>query len=284
MPTTAPGTAAPGSAPPSGTKTIVITGEAGVCTITLNRPEVLNAFNDAMTSELSEALRQAERDPGVRAIIITGAPGPRGGAFSSGQDLGDLKAKYVPGYVPHLGDDLRRRYNPIVKRIREMEKPVIAAVNGVAAGAGCSLALACDLRIASDQASFIEVFIHVGLVPDSGSTFMLPRLVGLGRAMELCCTGQKVDAAEALRLGLVNQVVPADELLPGARKLAAKLAALPGRAIGLTKRLLNQSLQNDLEQQLEAEAFAQETAGRTQDHHEGVMAFLEKRKPAFKGQ
>jgi 2-(1,2-epoxy-1,2-dihydrophenyl)acetyl-CoA isomerase len=260
-------------------KTVVLTSEGGVCTITLNRPEVLNAFNDALTSELAEALRSAERDHAVRAVILTGA----GRAFSSGQDLGDLKAKYVPGYVPHLGDDLRRRYNPIIRRIREMEKPVIAAVNGVAAGAGCSLALACDLRIASEQASFIEVFIHVGLVPDSGSTFMLPRLVGLGRAMELCCTGQKVDAEEALRLGLVNQVVPAEELIPTAQKLAAKLASLPGRAIALTKRLLNQSLQNDLEQQLEAEAFAQETAGRTQDHHEGVMAFLDKRKPAFKG-
>ena len=267
------------SPPTTGTQTVSVQTAEGICTITLNRPDVLNAFNDQLTTELADALKNAERDAAVRVIIITGA----GRAFSSGQDLGDLKTKYVPGHVPQLGDDLRRRYNPIIKRIREMDKPVIAAVNGVAAGAGCSLALACDMRIASDQASFIEVFINVGLIPDSGSTFMLPRLVGLGKAMELCCTGQKVDAVEALRLGLVNQVVPAGELEAAVRKLAGKLAALPARAIALTKRLLNQSLQNSLEAQLEAEAYDQETAGKTADHYEGVIAFLEKRKPDFKG-
>ena len=174
--------------PMTATESTIATSIAnGVCTITLNRPDVLNAFNDQLTSELGEALKAAEKDASVRVIVITGA----GRAFSSGQDLVDLKAKYVPGggFVPHLGDDLRRRYNPIIKRIREMDKPVIAAVNGVAAGAGCSLALAADMRIASDQAAFIEVFINVGLIPDSGSTFMLPRLVGLGKAMELCMTG-----------------------------------------------------------------------------------------------
>jgi 2-(1,2-epoxy-1,2-dihydrophenyl)acetyl-CoA isomerase len=206
---------------------IMVQTQNGVCTITLNRPDVLNAFNDQLTTELHDALKNAERDTAVRVLVITGA----GRAFSSGQDLADLKTRYVPGYVPELGDDLRRRYNPIIKRIREMEKPVIAAVNGVAAGAGCSLALACDMRIASDQASFIEVFVNVGLIPDSGSTFMLPRLVGLGKAMELCCTGQKVDATEALRLGLVNQVVPAAELNDAVAKLAGKLAGQPARAI-----------------------------------------------------
>lgn len=265
--------------PPSTTSTIAVQTADGVCTITLNRPDVLNAFNDALTTELHDALKAAEKDAAVRVIVVTGA----GRAFSSGQDLADLKAKYVPGHVPQLGDDLRRRYNPIVKRIREMEKPIIAAVNGVAAGAGCSLALACDMRIASDQASFIEVFINVGLVPDSGSTFMLPRLVGLGKAMELCTTGQKVDAAEALRLRLVNQVVPAAELQAAVTKLAGKLAGLPSRAIALTKRLLNQSLGNDLDAQLEAEAYDQETAGKTADHTEGVVAFIEKRKPNFQG-
>jgi 2-(1,2-epoxy-1,2-dihydrophenyl)acetyl-CoA isomerase len=265
------------AAPPL--QTLAVSTSNGICTITLNRPDVLNAFNNELTTELAEALKNAERDASVRAIVITGA----GRAFSSGQDLGDLKRKYVPGHVPALGDDLRRRYNPIITRIREMEKPVIAAVNGVAAGAGCSLALACDLRIASEQASFIEVFINVGLVPDSGSTFTLPRLVGMGKAMELCWTGQKVDAQEALRLGLVNKVVPPDALVGEANALAAKIASLPARAIGLTKRLLNQSLNNDLAAQLEAEAFAQETAGRTEDHYEGVVAFIEKRKPQFKG-
>jgi 2-(1,2-epoxy-1,2-dihydrophenyl)acetyl-CoA isomerase len=253
------------------TTTLAVHSTDGVNTITLNRPDVLNAFNDALTTELGEALKAAERDASTRAVIITGA----GRAFSSGQDLADLKAKYVPGFVPHLGDDLRRRYNPIITRIREMEKPVIAAVNGVAAGAGCSLALACDLRVASEAASFIEVFINVGLIPDSGSTFTLPRLVGMGKAFELCCAAPKVDAAEALRLGLVNKVVPADQLMETTTKLAGRLASLPARAVSLTKRLLNQ---------LEAEAFAQETAGCTRDHFEGVMAFLEKRKPSFTGQ
>lgn len=261
------------------TTTIDVTTANHICTITLNRPDVLNAFNDDLTTELSDALKAAERDADVRVIVITGA----GRAFSSGQDLGDLKKKYVPGYVPALGDDLRRRYNPIIRRIREMEKPVIAAVNGVAAGAGCSLALACDMRIASEHASFIEVFINVGLVPDSGSTWTLTRLVGMGKAFEMCTLGSKVDAEEALRLGLVNQVVPADELVDAAYKVAGRLASLPSKAIGLTKRLLNASYDNDLAAQLEAEAYVQETAGKTADHFEGVTAFLEKRTPQFKG-
>ena len=250
-----------------------------ICTITMNRPEVYNALNDKLTYELQDAFKRAGRDAAVRVVILTGA----GKAFCSGQDLGDLKEKYVPGYVPHLGDDLRKRYNPIVKRIREMEKPVIAAVNGVAAGAGLSFALACDIRIASEAASFIEVFINVGLIPDSGSTFMLPRLVGLAKAMELCLTGDKVSAAEAHRVGLVNTVVPADSLREETHKVAGRLAGLPARGITLTKRLLNESFDNDLLGQLEAEAFAQETAGMTEDHFEGVVAFVEKRKPTFKG-
>lgn len=258
-------------------ETISVETANGVSTITLNRPDVLNAFNDQLTTELADALRNTERDKSVHAIVITGA----GRAFSSGQDLGDLKKKYVPGYVPHLGADLRKRYNPIITRIRSMEKPVIAAVNGVAAGAGCSLALACDMRIASDKASFIEVFINVALIPDSGSTFMLPRLVGMGKAFELCTLGSKVSAEEAHRLGLVNMVVPADELADAANKIAAKLANSPAGAIALTKRLLNQSLENDLAQQLEAEAYAQETAGKGADHFEGVSAFLEKRDPKW---
>ena len=162
-----------------------------------------------------------------------------------------------------------------------MEKPVIAAINGVAAGAGCSLALACDLRIASEEASFIEIFVNVGLIPDSGSTWFLPRLVGLGRAMELCCTGRKVEADEALAIGMVNQVVPSEDLEDAVAKMATRLASLPAKAISLTKRLLNQSFYHDLTEQLAQESYAQETAGRTHDHFEGVVAFIEKRKPNF---
>ena len=260
-------------------ETISVETADRICTITMNRPDVYNALNDALTFELQDALKNAARDANVSVVVLTGA----GKAFCSGQDLGDLKTRYVPGYVPHLGPDLHKRYNPIVKRIREMEKPVIAAVNGVAAGAGLSFALACDIRIASEKASFTEVFINVGLIPDSGSTWTLPRLVGLSKALELCLTGDKIDAAEALRIGLVNRVVPADELVAETNTLAARLAALPARGIALTKRLLNQSFDNTLDQQLEAEAFAQETAGLTEDHYEGVVAFIEKRKPGFNG-
>ncbi|MAT80672.1 MAG: 2-(1,2-epoxy-1,2-dihydrophenyl)acetyl-CoA isomerase [Phycisphaerae bacterium] len=249
-------------------------------TITINRPDVLNAFNDVFSGEMISALKAASKDPSVRVIVITGA----GRAFSSGQDLDELKEKYVPGHVPELGDDLRRRYDPMIKIIRSMDKPVIAAVNGVAAGAGCSLALACDLRIASEHAAFIEVFVNVGLVPDSASTWTLPRLVGLGRAMELCLTGRKVKAEEALRIGLVNEMVSADELESRTAALAAQLASLPGRALALTKRLLNESMERSLNEQLEAEAYAQDTAGKTKDHFEGVTAFLEKRAPNFIGE
>jgi len=258
-------------------ETIEVTVKDGVCTITMQRAEVLNAFNNLLTTELAKALNDASRDKNVRVVIITGS----GRAFSSGQDLADLKEKYVPGHEPHLGEDLKKRYDPIVKRIHTMEKPVIASVNGVAAGAGCSLALACDMRIASEHASFIEVFVNVGLIPDSGSTWTLPRLVGFGRAMELCLTGRPVKAEEALSIGLVNQVVPADELEEATNKIATRLASLPAKAISLTKRLLNQSFENDFKEQLDQEAYAQETAGRTHDHFEGVVAFIEKRKPNF---
>lgn len=250
-----------------------------VCTITLNRPDVYNAFNEAMTIEVLAALRAAGKDDSVRAVVVTGS----GKAFCSGQDLKELKELYVDGFVPVLGERLRKGYNPIILKMRQMEKPVIAAVNGVAAGAGCSLALAADVRIMAESATLIEVFVNVGLIPDSGSTYTLVRLVGMGKAFELCATGDKVTAKEALRLGLTNRVVADDALSGQAHELACRLANLPTRAIGLTKRLLNQAFDNTLEQQLEAEAFVQETAGQTADHFEGVRAFIEKRKPKFQG-
>jgi len=261
-------------------ETLLVEKAGNVCTVTLNRPDSLNALNDAMTAELVKVVRQLQDDDQVRCVVFTGA----GRAFSSGQDLGDLKKKYAdPKFVPHLSDDLRRRYNPIIRGLHELEKPVLAAVNGVAAGAGLSLALACDLRIASDKASFIEVFVNVGLVPDSGNTFFLPRLIGLGKALELCFTGDKLSAAEALTLGLVNKVVPAEELSKTTAEFADRLAKLPTRALGLTKGLLYGSLSSDLDAMLEAESDAQETAALTADHREGVTAFFEKRSAKFLG-
>jgi 2-(1,2-epoxy-1,2-dihydrophenyl)acetyl-CoA isomerase len=256
-------------------ETVLMAFEDGVLTITLNRPDVLNAINEQLTADLAEATRLAERTPEVRCLVLTGA----GRGFCSGQDLRDRAGAGDASY----GDSLRRRYNPIILRMRTMEKPVIAAVNGVAAGAGCNLALAADLRIASDRASFIEVFSRVGLIPDSGGTFTLPRLVGLAKAMELAYTGDSIDAAEALRLGLVNRMVPHDALAAASADLARRLAEGPTRGFGLTKRAFNYALNASLDAALEYEAHMQELAGRTADHREGVAAFLEKRRPRFEG-
>ncbi len=260
-------------------ETIKIEITDGVQLITLNRPDSLNAFDEAMKRELLAAFKAAERDEAVRCLVITGA----GRAFGSGQDLAELKGSYLSDEPIELGDTLRKAYNPLISEMRSIDKPIIAAVNGVAAGAGCSLALACDLRIASEKASFMEAFVHVGLIPDCGSTFFLPRLVGVGKAMELCFTGEKIKADQALELGIVNRVVPAEELITSAMAWAQQLAAMPTKAIGLTKRLINQAYRNDLNDQLEAEAFAQATAGKTKDHREGVLAFLDKRQAKFEG-
>ena len=267
------------SDPTADYETVTVSTTGPVRIITLNRPQAYNACSNQLTTDLADALKRAESDDDVKVIIITGA----GKAFNAGQDLAELKKRYAGGEMPNLGRDLRDRYNPIIRRICKMDKPIIAAVNGVAAGAGCSLALACDFRIASEHASFIEAFINVGVVPDAGSTYFLPRMIGRAKAMELCCTGRKVDAAEALQLGLVNKVVPADQLLVATHALAERLASLPTRAIALTKQLLSKSFDNDLDQQLEAEAALQEVASRTADHLEGVAAFLEKREPRFRG-
>ncbi|MGH2349529.1 MAG: enoyl-CoA hydratase-related protein [bacterium] len=255
--------------------TILLERREGVFTITLSRPDVLNAFNDQMSAEMQEALREAERDPAARCLVITGA----GRGFCSGQDLRDRAGNTAFSFV----DSLRRRYNPIIAKLRSIEKPVLAAVNGVAAGAGCSLALACDLRLASAKASFIEVFARVGLVPDSGSTFFLPRLVGLGRAFELCYLPDPVTAEDALRIGLVNWVVPQEEFALRVAQIAERLAQGPTKGYGLIKRALNHNLAVSLESALEYEAMLQEAAGRTADHREGVAAFLAKRDAKFTG-
>lgn len=258
---------------------LIIEQDGGVLTLRMNRPDVLNAFNDELLARLQSALADAAVESSVRCIILTGA----GRGFSAGQDLAVLQGRYERGDTPELGNLFREHYLPVVLALRTIEKPVIAAINGVAAGAGASIALACDLRVASEKASIVEAFVRVGLIPDSGGTFILPMLVGLAKASELAFTGARVDAEEALRLGLVNRVVAADELVPASLAWAHELAALPTRAIGLTKRGFNRALMPELEDLLEHEAQLMEEAGRTADHAEGVRAFLEKRTPAFTG-
>ena len=255
-------------------ETLLAETQGGARILTLNRPDVLNAINAQMGDELNEALRDAERSPEVRCVLLTAA----GRGFCAGADLREQS----PGHTK-VGDLLRTRYNRMVAKIRAMEKPVIAAVNGVAAGAGCNLALAADLRIASDRATFIEAFSKVGLIPDSGGTWLLPRLVGVGRALEMMFFADPIDAPAAERLGLVNRVVPHDDLMPRAREWALRLAAGPTRTFGLIKRGVNRALAGDLEGALDYEAHLQEIASRTDDHREGVAAFLAKRPPAYTG-
>jgi 2-(1,2-epoxy-1,2-dihydrophenyl)acetyl-CoA isomerase len=252
-----------------------VDAEAGVATITLNRPDALNSLTVPMKQELLRVLRAAERDGAVRAVILTGA----GRAFCAGQDL---RERLQPGAAP-LGVELRERYNPIIAAMRSMPKPIVGAINGVAAGAGASLAMACDLRIASEAASFALAFGRVGLVPDSGATWFLPRLVGEAKAAEIALLGDPVLAAEAVRLGLVSKIVTADELATEARAVAARLAAGAPRAIALTKRALATTWARDLDAALEYEAHLQDLAGRTADHAEGMAAFLDKRPPRFSG-
>ncbi|MBI4523036.1 MAG: enoyl-CoA hydratase/isomerase family protein [Deltaproteobacteria bacterium] len=255
-------------------ETILYEKQNGVATITLNRPQALNAFTATMNAEVQDALKDADRDRNVRCFLLTGA----GRAFCAGQDLRGR----TPENKGSLGASLREKYNPIIIKLRRSEKISLAAVNGVAAGAGCNLALACDLRVASQEAKFIQAFVRVGLAPDCGGSYILPRLVGASKAMELLLLGEPVDAEEALRLGLVAKVMPATELLTAARELAETLARGP-RSMGLIKRAVNRSLLSELETQLEYEAQLQEIAGRSADFDEGVRAFLEKRSPVFTG-
>ena len=258
--------------------TILYDVDAGVATITLNRPEKLNAFNDEMLKALEGALKQAEKDPAVRCVVITGA----GRGFTAGQDLAAVQDRDRSGGMS-FREHLEHTYNRVIKKIRKMEKPVIASVNGVAAGAGASLALSCDLRICSEKASFIKSFIGVGLVPDSGSTFFLPRMVGYARAFELAITAERLSASDALGLGLANRVVAPEALAEATSEFAGRLAKAPTKAIGLTKRAMNRALTSSLDEALGYEAQLQEIAGGTADHAEGVAAFLEKRPPAYQG-
>ena len=251
---------------------VEVTREGAVQTITLNRPEVLNAFNRALHATLREALKAA-RDPEVRAVVLTGA----GRGFSAGQDLKEF------GETPDISDALRESYHPNVLAIRALEKPVIAAVNGVCAGAGLSLACVCDLRVAADNASFVPGFIGIGLVPDAGGTYFLNRLLGASRAFEWMSSNRRLTAAEAHAWGLVSEVVEADALQTRAAELASFYAALPTRGIGMTKRLFDHAGNATLEEQLELEAQLQATATQSEDFSEGVAAFLEKREPKFTG-
>ena len=247
--------------------------DGAVMTITLSRPDVLNALNTALHKALGAALRDA-RAAEVRAVVLTGA----GRGFCVGQDLTEFQE--AAGYV---AERLRDTYHPNVRAIRELEKPVIAAVNGAAAGAGLSLACACDIRIAADSASFVPAFINIGLVPDSGGSYFIARLLGPARAFEWMSSGRKLTAAEAHAWGVVSEVVEADALSTRAAELAAQLAALPTRGIGMTKRLFDAAAISTLDEQLEREAQLQSAATQTDDFREGVTAFLEKRPPKFVG-
>jgi 2-(1,2-epoxy-1,2-dihydrophenyl)acetyl-CoA isomerase len=247
-----------------------------IATITLDRPEALNALTVPMKTELLAAFGVIARDRAVRAVVLTGA----GRAFCAGQDL---KERLEPGAAP-LEVEVRERYNPIIAAMRGLDRPIVGAINGVAAGAGASVAFACDIRLAAEGASFILGFARIGLVPDSGATWFLPRLVGPAKAAELALLGDSLSAADAERFGLVARVVRADALAGEARAVAARLAALPPRALALTKRALERSWSVDLDAALEDEAYRQGIAGATQDHAEGLAAFIEKRPPRFTGE
>ncbi len=253
---------------------IIYEKKNGVATVTLNRPQAMNAFTIQMNGELQQALKDADDDKSIRCILLTGA----GRGFCAGQDL---KGR-TPEKKGSLGASLRKLYNPIILRLQRTEKISVAAVNGVAAGAGCNLALACDLRVASEDATFIQAFARVGLAPDCGGSIVLPRLVGLSKAMELLLLAEPVDAREALRIGLVAKVFPAEDLAGAARAIAEKIAHGP-RSIGLIKRAVNRAVMHDLAAQLDYEAYLQEIAGRSADYDEGVRAFIEKRSPVFTG-
>lgn len=253
--------------------------DENVAVIKLNRPEVLNSFNRPMGAELKHALLYCSDDSNIRAVVLTG----EGKGFCAGQDLEEAVPK---GDQPlaELGELIRENYNPIIKLIRTIEKPVVCAVNGTAAGAGANIALACDIVVASDKASFIQAFSKIGVVPDSGGTFYLPRLVGFSRATSLMMLAEKVTAEEAADIGMIYKVFPHEKLFEESLNIAKHLSTQPTKALGYIKRLLNKSFENSLEEQLQLEEETQTLAGKTYDYKEGVKAFQEKRKPNFKGE
>lgn len=260
-------------------QTITAERDGAVARFTLNRPDKLNALNGTMSDELLDALTQAGKDPDVRAVVLVGA----GRGFCAGQDLTEFEQSYRSGQRPDIEEHLAATYHRLIPIIVETPKPVIAAVNGVAAGAGVSLALAADIRLASENARFIQAFVKIGLVPDSGSTWLLPRAVGVAKALELSMIGDPVDAQEALRIGLVSRVIPAGSFEAEVAEYAARLAAMPTAALAETKALIREAPGLSLRAALDDEGSAQTRMGHTEDHLEGVMAFAEKREPKFTG-
>lgn len=255
---------------------IITEVSGGVLIIKHNRPDKFHSYNRDMAMQMQAALDKAISDSAIRAVYITA----EGKAFCAGQDL----AEAIDDSGPGIKKIVEEHYNPIIKKIRSIEKPVICAVNGIAAGAGANIALACDIVVAGTSASFIQAFSKIGLIPDSGGTFYLPRLIGFQRATAIMMLGDKVTAAEALQMGMIYKVFDDAVLHQEALAIANTLAALPTKGLGVTKRLLNESMFNNLEDQLEAEGKGQVEAAATYDHSEGVRAFLEKRKPVFKGE
>jgi 2-(1,2-epoxy-1,2-dihydrophenyl)acetyl-CoA isomerase len=249
--------------------------EKGVVRLSMNRPEVYNAFNNELTYELQDAFKQIKRDDGVRVVVLTG----EGKAFGSGQDLKASQADPNRSFL----DSVRKRYNPLIRAMRELPKPIICRLNGVAAGAACSIALACDIIVAAEQATLIEVFINIGLVPDSGSSYFIPKTLTPARAFELCTMGSRLSAQQACDWGMINKVVPLEQLDSAVQEYVDYYAAAPTKAIGMIKKMLNKAQTASLDEMLEYEAFCQEIVGNTADHKEGVKAFLEKRKPQYLG-
>jgi 2-(1,2-epoxy-1,2-dihydrophenyl)acetyl-CoA isomerase len=257
---------------------LLVKQDGGVMTITMNRPEVLNAFNDTMLAELTEVVEAVAQDEAVRCVVLTGS----GRAFGSGQDLHSLVEGRSNGTVGMVSEHLQK-YHKVVYALREMPKPVIAAVRGVAAGISCNIALACDLRIASDDARFIEAFARIGLVPDGGGAYFLTRLVGVGKALELSMLADEIKASEAERIGLINKCVPLADFEHATQALAQRLANGPTRAYALIKKLIYTSAESDLQTSMRLEGELQDMAFETEDHQKAVAAFLQKRTPEYKG-